>query len=274
MIPSSPPRNGLLILCGIVLLHAHSILGATVVLGAVDDTTLYQDATGSLANGSGRGMFAGRTASGQLRRGLLRFDLAGSIPAGAIITSVTLSMHVTRENTLSPATSITLHEVLQSWTEGTTNAGHDRDGGGAFPEAGDTTWLHTSFSTALWAVAGGSFDPAASSSTLVDGTATYLWTGAAMITDVQNWLDNPAMNAGWLFKDAETTNRTARRFATHEELDAALRPSLTVTFDVVPEPGRAVLLGIGIASVVVRRRRVSRIPCPPLRCASRGSPPR
>ena len=56
------------------------------------DNTLYQydPADGDTSNALGFHLFAGKTAMGELRRGVLAFNIAGSIPAGSTITGVTL----------------------------------------------------------------------------------------------------------------------------------------------------------------------------------------
>ena len=56
------------------------------------DNTLYQynPAEGDLSNGAGFHFFAGENAMGEVRRGVLAFDVAGMIPAGSTITAVTL----------------------------------------------------------------------------------------------------------------------------------------------------------------------------------------
>ena len=66
----------------------------STALSPMKDNTLYQDDTGSKSNGVGEHFFAGRTNRGQLRRGVIAFDIAGHIPTGSIITSVTLTLNM------------------------------------------------------------------------------------------------------------------------------------------------------------------------------------
>ena len=54
------------------------------------DATLYESLAGNLANGAGTGVFIGVTGQPAARRALLRFDVAGSIPAGSKILGVGL----------------------------------------------------------------------------------------------------------------------------------------------------------------------------------------
>ena len=74
-----------------------------VEIGPTKDNTLYEDAFGSFSNGSGSYFFAGATATGFLRRGLLQFDIAGAVPEGASIDSVELMLHMSK--TIYSATS-------------------------------------------------------------------------------------------------------------------------------------------------------------------------
>src|ERR1051325_4232915 len=110
---------------------------------ASQDNTLYQDGTGSLSSGAGPTMFAGLTSQGSIRRGLVSFDVS-SIPAGGRITGETLTMFMSQ--TTAGAVNVSLHRVLDSWGEGTSNAGIN-GGAGAAATASDATWLHRFFNT-------------------------------------------------------------------------------------------------------------------------------
>lgn len=69
-----------------------------MVFSASKDNPLFESSTGNLSNGQGDYFYAGKTGENDglhLRRGLIALDLS-SIPAGAIIDSVTLSLFVSR----------------------------------------------------------------------------------------------------------------------------------------------------------------------------------
>ena len=208
-----------------------SPLLSLVTISPSKDNTLYESAAGSLSNGAGNHFFAGRTGptSGSLiRRGVIAFDIAGSIPAGSTIDSVTLSLHMSR--TVSGAQNVTLHKLLADWGEGSSNA-PGFEGGGAAASPGDATWVHRFFNTANWASVGGDFFPFFSSSASVGGIGSYTWgSTAAMVSDVQSWLDNPATNFGWLLKGNESASTTTKRFDTKENTTPANRPVLVVDF--------------------------------------------
>ena len=67
----------------------------TVELAASSDTTLYEENT-DFGNGAGDYLFIGRNGGGSLRRTLIAFDVAGSLPPGATINTVALTLHISR----------------------------------------------------------------------------------------------------------------------------------------------------------------------------------
>jgi Ca2+-binding RTX toxin-like protein len=196
-------------------------------LAPSQDNTLYEHPRGALSNGAGEHFFVGTTDRGAIRRGVLAFDIAGRIPAGSIITRVTLTLRLSRTTAASQA--ITLHRLLADWGEGASNAAGD-EGGGAPATRDDATWIHTFFPTAHWAEAGGDFAATVSARQLVAEVGRYTWGSTLqMVADVQAWLDMPTTNFGWILLGNETTSHTAKRFDTRENT-AANRPVLTVEF--------------------------------------------
>jgi hypothetical protein len=199
----------------------------TISITPSKDNTLYEydPADGDTSNALGFHLFAGKTAMGELRRGVVAFDIAGSIPAGSTITGVTLSMNMSR-TPISIAYPVELHKVLADWGEGTSQAsGEEGDGAPATPN--DATWRHRFFDTIFWAMQGGDFSGTVSASQSVGPIGQYIWNSAQMIADVQSWLDNPASNFGWLVLGDEKPTLTAKRFDTRE---SASPPMLTIEF--------------------------------------------
>src|SRR5207247_6608527 len=97
------------------------LASATIInIHPIKDNTLYEydPAEGDQSNALGNHFFAGETAMGELRRGVLAFDIAGNIPAGSTILSVTLSLTMSRTG-LDTARTVELHKVLADWGEGT-----------------------------------------------------------------------------------------------------------------------------------------------------------
>ncbi|RMI04727.1 MAG: DNRLRE domain-containing protein, partial [Calditrichaeota bacterium] len=201
-----------------------------VTLFPIKDNTLYEDSTGSLSNGAGEHIFAGKNALGAIRRALLAFNVAENIPQGATITAVTLTLHMSRTNPAAGPRTVSLHRALSDWGEGTSNAPGE-EGSGAPATPGDATWLHTFFDTDFWNNMGGDFASASSASQTVADTGFYTWGSTPeMVADVQDWLDNPLSDFGWILIGDESTGITAKRFDSKEDTVASHRPRLTVTY--------------------------------------------
>lgn len=202
--------------------------GDVVQIPPEKDNTLYQSTGGSLSNGAGQHMFSGRTATGSRRRAIMQFDVDGAVPAGSTITSVVLTLYMSR--TTAAVQTHTLRRVNASWGEGTSDAGGE-EGAGAPSTPNDATWLHRFFNTTNWTVAGGEFAAVASASIPVDSIGFYSWGPTPqMILDVQGWLDNPATNFGWLIVGNEAVSGTSKRFDTRENPTLENHPVLTITF--------------------------------------------
>ena len=202
-------------------------------LGAIKDNTLYQSSSGNLSSGVGEYIFAGRTSGGSLRRGVVAFDIAGNVPAGATITSVTLRLRMSRTGFGVGSRNVVLHRLLADWGEGTSPTGAGGGGGGgggATATTNDATWVHRFFNTVTWTSNGGDFESTASASRAVGGVGSYTWgSSAQMVADVQGWLDGPASNFGWLVKGDEST-RSAKRFDSRENGTVSNRPFLIVDY--------------------------------------------
>ena len=210
---------------------ASSASAAMISIFPCKDNTLYEydPAEGDHSNGAGFHFFAGETAMGERRRGVLAFNISGSIPPGSRIIAVSLSMNMSR-TVLSEPRIVELHKLLADWGEGTSHApGEEGDGAPAMPN--DATWRHRFFDTVFWATQGGDFAATVSASQSVGAIGQYTWSSAQMVTDVQSWLDNPASNFGWLVLGDESTSPTTKRFDTRE---SASPPVLTIEYRVRP----------------------------------------
>lgn len=240
-----------LLLIALSLSAGSLALRASVVsLAASRDNTIYSETFAQLSNGQGPFLYAGRNANDNLRRLLLDFDL-GAIPAGSTITSATLKLSMDR--TISGPSDFSLHRLLANWGEGSSNAG--TPGGTGVPAmAGDATWTLALFPGTPWTTPGGTFSAVASATTSVVATGEYVWASSQLTADVQNWLNDPTANFGWLLKDDESA-LSAKRFVSAEGT-LANRPKLVITFDpvIVPEPSPTMLLAaVGTAMLGVRR---------------------
>ncbi|MCA9229868.1 MAG: multicopper oxidase domain-containing protein [Planctomycetales bacterium] len=205
-------------------------VAAQISITPLKDNTLFGIADGSLSNGLGDSLFAGRTAApaNYLRRAVLAFDIAGSIPAGSTIDSVSLTLDMDRAQE-SGAVPFDLHSLLADWGEGASNAS-GQGGGGDDAEPGDATWIHTFYPSTFWSTPGGDFSPTISASTIVDAVGKYTWNSTPqLVADVQAWLDAPASNYGWLLKGPEDSV-TAKRFKSRNITNVADRPTLLINF--------------------------------------------
>ena len=149
---------------------------------------------------------------------------------GSTITGVSLSIVVNRVRD-NQARDHFLHRLTEDWGEGNSNC-DGFEGQGAAAETGDATWLYRFFNTSTWATLGGTFQPAASASASIPGTnGTSSFAGGSLIADVQDMLDNPATNFGWVLLGEEGVDKTARRFYSSENGQLARSPALVVDFD-------------------------------------------
>lgn len=233
------------------LTFAGAASAAVVNIGALRDTSIYDDGVGNLANGAGQGLFAGRSGVPQTSRALLAFDIAAAVPAGATINSV--SLRLVKGAGPTAAHTMSLFKITSDWGEGTTVASGGGGGGGP-ATTGSATWVHTFFNTQTWTTAGGDFAAAASGSVSVAATGAYSWSSAGMVADVQAWLNSGATNFGWMLRGTETGQGTANRFASRESTVEADRPLLTIDYTPVPGPGVAGLVLVGGASMIRRKR--------------------
>jgi hypothetical protein len=223
-------------LLGVMLMSAFGFSAYTsaragiVNITPIKDNTLYEydPAEGDHSNGAGFHFFAGENGMGERRRGVVAFDVAGTIPPGSTITAVTLTMNMS----MTPAgvETVELHKLLADWGEGTSHAPMG-EGDGAPATPNDATWRHRFFDTIFWSTEGGDFSATVSASQSVGGVGQYMWSSAQMAGDVQEWLDNPATNFGWLVLGDESTIATAKRFDTRE---SASPPVLTIQYTSAP----------------------------------------
>ena len=259
--------------------HGGAPLSAQFAAPPDRDNTLFEEATqqlgcfASTSNGAGQYLLAGFTNTGLERRALLRFDMS-SIPPGSTITAVTVTLNLNRvAGGSSPSDQFGLRRLTADWGEGTSDGG-SAEGGGAPATANDATWCERFYQVAEWASLGGDFASPASA-TIAVGTAApalHVWgSTAALVADVQGWVDAPQSNFGWiLIQDLLPPPlgspgqgsplgavATARRFDSREGA-AAVRPRLEVTFappSVVEVPslspwGLALLAGLLLAGAI------------------------
>jgi hypothetical protein len=248
---------------------------ATVAIGAAKDSSIFENFPAN-SGGGAAGIYVGATATKSPRRGLIAFDVAGSVPAGATITSVQMTLYLALAGGPMDET-IGLHRLTADWGEGTVGSDTPTvhfSGAGFDAEPGDATWEERQFGSAAWSNPGadGDYTPAASASAAVGpvgpdvaNPTPYDWLSTqALVNDVQGWLDQPQTNFGWiLISGDETSQGTAKAFFSRSAgLDALgfplvvdVHPALTITYS-IPEPGcGALVLPMLIIGALGRRRR-------------------
>jgi hypothetical protein len=202
-----------------------------VTLEPIKDATLYENPAGGTANGSGQHLFAGVVGSLGRRRCIMAFDIAGNIPAGSTVNSAMLTLHMSRST--NGDKTFFLRLVTSDWTEGASDAPAN-EGGGTAALAGDATWIHTSFPDQLWNTVGGDIMVGVRASSTIGLTIGYYSFGstAAMVGDVQGWVDGTLPNYGWMVRNPESFDDapSSKRFDSSENLTAAFRPKLTINF--------------------------------------------
>ena len=89
-----------------------------VEVGADIDNTIFKDLL--LSNGIGEYFFAGTTKDNVIKRALVMFDLAESVPDGVAVDSAILILVPTKVKPGS--TSIDVHMLTTEWGEGSSKA--------------------------------------------------------------------------------------------------------------------------------------------------------
>jgi hypothetical protein len=212
----------------------------TVTVGSSQDTTIFANNVNNSAGGTVV-MFSGTDGNASIKRALVKFDVAASVPAGSTITGVQLTLFLGQVagNVTTGTATIGLYRLTDDWGEGTNGAGTSiaADGQGFPAQGGDATWanrFYSSTSPTPWTNAGGDFIATSSAQTTVGATTNtgYAWLSTpALVADVQGWVDNPSSNSGWLLKNNdEVSTKTFRAFYTREETNSFLQPQLQVTF--------------------------------------------
>jgi spore coat protein A len=242
----------LLVMTLVLALGTSLAFAVIATIPASNDTTIYNgpvpnDEDGIADNnscGGGSNLIAGMTdvdkEGGSFpRRALLYFNVASRIPPTSIINRVTLTMDVSRSGDDTDR-EMSLHPITQDWGEGDQNCDAD-PGQGVEAAPGDATWLDAMFQQTPWQddvgtrMPGGYFNSVPSATALIPTSREAIWDSAdnpAMATDVENWVNNPAANFGWIVKVTdEAVENTTRKFGSREG-----GPAPVLEVDYTPPP--------------------------------------
>ena len=225
------------------LWFAPLVRAESVDLAPSKDNTIFSEA--SRSSGQGPHLFVGGLllfgTPPPVRRTLLAFDVAGNVPAGATVDSVTLQLYVSKEK--GGSVTVSINRLLKDWGESTSVSPKGRmpavaSGGQGAPAVGnDATWTHPERIGTAWDTAGGDFEASLSASTSVNSIQDYTWSSddfPQLVDDVQDWLDNPSANFGWILRGRESVPGTPKRFDSREHATPANRPKLTIAYTLPP----------------------------------------
>ncbi|MEQ1851025.1 MAG: PQQ-dependent sugar dehydrogenase [Chthoniobacteraceae bacterium] len=217
----------------------------TSALPAAKDNTIFSEevpATNTYLSDALGYLYSGRTGgvsnSVDFRRALIAFNVAAGIPAGAVIQSAQLQLRVMKIGPTAGGTAMSIKRLTQDWGEGTSVNAVDK-GTGAPATIGDATWNRRFFNTHSW-TGGGTYSGTTSASATVPvsvplGGVMMTWgSTAAMVSDVQAWLNTPATSYGWILLGDEANDTTACQFASIQK--GPTPPALIVTYNAAPQP--------------------------------------
>ena len=221
-----------------------------------DDNLLYSSADGVYNLGANVEISAGADWTGS-RRSLLRFDLSSL--AGKTVTAVSLTLAKTSDSGNSYSQPVNLYQISSA------NAGWD-EGASAYAAAksGESCWAAKVYPSTPWAGSAGLGTAGTADTKDTDYIATPLGSFTVANTDavgtlytvnfasvsfLQDWVNTPASNAGFLlYSPALETASAWIAFGSSENATAGYQPVLTVT--VVPEPCMLALLATGLFGLI------------------------
>lgn len=209
----------------------------TVTVSASTNTWILGESPDSNFSGDSHGLGAGVNSHGSPMRAMFQFDLS-QIPANATITSVSVTVTETRENSLA-STDYELHRILQTWVE-TEATWNSRASGLTWTSPGLAAGTdYTSTASATITAAVGALGPHTFDST------------SSLVADVQAWVNDPTSNNGWFFKDASESGQNGRRWGstTTASSGGGAAPSLSITYTATaPPPQQPTLSGATVAA--------------------------
>ncbi len=160
-----------------------------------------------------------RVRSRDQMHALLRFDLEGRLPAGAVVTKAWLDVYpIARSN--SNTQTLEAYEVLRSWNDV------------------QATWQQAVIG-GLWSQPGANgvnVDRAADPVDSVNVSRLNSWVSLDVTSLVAKWLANPSSNHGILLKGPSYAN-VRYTYASSEAENVSIRPRLRVTYYVEGGPG-------------------------------------
>ena len=162
-----------------------------------------------------------------------------------------MTLKLNMSKTSAASAIVRLHKVTCDWAKEHPTPANPVEAGRR-ATTNDATWKHTFFNVQTWTNLGGDFASSTSAATTISQLGPATWSGPGMLADVQAWRVNPGTNFGWELLGDETRARRRFGFDVRENPSPSLRPVLSVTYDLVPEPA---LLGLVAPVPLLTRRR-------------------
>jgi len=202
----------------------------TVAIAPTKDTTLYQ-ASPTSSNGQGESFWSTAATASNALHGLMAFDVASNVPAGATILDARIELQVLAASGATPAFRLfpVPRNPSVAWVEGSANAAGDES---AAPAAvsNAATWTHRQWlsTTPLgaWTTAGGDMGPTSLRNLSVTQTGLIVIQSANLLQHVQALHTDTTTWDGLLLFPLSG----AMRFASDEHATAAFRPRLHVDY--------------------------------------------
>ncbi len=180
--------------------------GVTVDLSAAADS--YIDAYIWGTNyGSATELLVRRWTSSYSRRTVIRFDVAGSMPANATITNAQLCLTA---YAVSHAMTINVHRLQTPWTES------------------GVTWMHSEVGQ-YWTTMGGDYDASESAAVAIaaGGIGEICWN---VTSDAATFYTAPTSNYGWLLRDPQDSGGSSETTSFRSREYSADVPRLQITY--------------------------------------------
>jgi hypothetical protein len=188
-----------------------------VTLTPSKDRTLYENPAEARSDVVELPLHVGLSEAGFARRSVLAFDLVGQVPPGSQIQSAALTLHASR--TRRGVQAVYLSTLRSSWAEGPA------------PGENDDSWTNRSPSGPAWVHPGGDYESPIVTACEITDVGCYTWGPTARMTQtVQQWVNNPASNFGWILIGVDSLGAVAKQFDSRENPDPQTWPTLTIHF--------------------------------------------
>jgi len=200
------------------LFFSFSLIFILVLLSRAQETAIVslsstQDVLINSQNIQGEIELLGFGSEGEenVSRSLLKFDFS-ELPFGTL-KQATLSLTMANEGT----GIISLHKVTQNWK------------GSDYTNFAHATWEETGINENEWDLPGGDYSTIPSGRAIFNNNETLDILGPRMKLDIQEWIDNPDSNHGWMIRGTESANDSKTYF--HSGKNLIQGPILTLIYE-------------------------------------------